>query len=136
MISFNFETEFHLHNTVTLSDWINETIKSEGCKEGDINYVFCDDEYLHKLNVEFLQHDTLTDIISFDYSVGKELHGDIFISIDRVKDNAEDLHIDFETELHRVMIHGILHYCGYKDKSKDDASEMRKKEDFYLSMLN
>jgi rRNA maturation RNase YbeY len=135
MISFNFETEFNLHNSKALGKWISKAIKSEGCKEGDINYVFCDDEYLHKLNVEFLQHDTLTDIISFDYSVGKELHGDIFISIDRVKDNAEDLHIDFEAELHRVMIHGILHYCGYKDKSKEDASEMRKKEDFYLSML-
>ena len=136
MISFNFETEFNLHNSVTLCEWISKTINSEGCKEGDINFVFCDDEYLHKLNVEFLQHDTLTDIISFDYSVGKELHGDIFISIDRVRDNAEDLHIDFDTELHRVMIHGILHYCGYKDKSTEDANEMREKEDFYLSMLN
>ena len=82
MISFNFETEFNLHNSEALGEWISETIQSEGCKEGDINYVFCDDEYLHKLNVEFLKHDTLTDIISFDYSVGKELHGDIFISIE------------------------------------------------------
>ena len=97
--------------------------------------MFCDDNYLHKLNVDFLQHDTLTDIISFDYSVGKELHGDIFISIERVKDNAQDLGVDFETELHRVMIHGILHYCGYKDKSKEDKMVMRQKEDFYLSKL-
>ena len=97
--------------------------------------MFCDDNYLHKLNVEFLQHDTLTDIISFDYSVGKELHGDIFISIERVEDNAQDLGVDFEAELHRVMMHGILHYCGYKDKSKEDKKLMRQKEDFYLSKL-
>ena len=135
MISFNFETEFNLHNSEALGEWISETIQSEGCKEGDINYVFCDDEYLHKLNVEFLKHDTLTDIISFDYSVGKELHGDIFISIERVEENAQELGVNFHTETHRVMIHGILHYCGYKDKEEKDKTQMRQKEDFYLSKL-
>jgi len=135
MISFNFETEFSLHNSKALSEWISETIQSEGCKEGDINYVFCDDEYLHKINVEFLKHDTLTDIISFDYSVGKELHGDIFISIERVEENAQELGVNFHTETHRVMIHGILHYCGYKDKEEKDKTQMRQKEDFYLSKL-
>ncbi|MCK0178804.1 rRNA maturation RNase YbeY [Flavobacteriaceae bacterium S0862] len=135
MISFNFETEFNLHNSEALSEWIRETIQSEGCKEGDINYVFCDDEYLHKLNVEFLKHDTLTDIISFDYSVGKELHGDVFISIERVEENAQGLGVNFHTEIHRVMIHGILHYCGYKDKEEKDKMQMRQKEDFYLSKL-
>ena len=135
MISFNCETDFHLQNDKLLSKWINETIKTEGFKEGDINYVFCNDDYLHKLNVEFLQHDTLTDILSFDYSVGKELHGDIFISIERVKENAHDLNVDFVIELHRVMIHGILHYCGYKDKAKEDKTRMRQKEELYLSRL-
>ena len=135
MISINYETDFHLKETERICEWVGNAIKEEACKEGDINYVFCDDNYLHKLNVEFLQHDTLTDIISFDYSVGKELHGDIFISIERVEDNAQDLGVDFEAELHRVMIHGILHYCGYKDKGKEDKKLMRQKEDFYLSKL-
>lgn len=133
MISFNYETDFILSNASELDQWITKSIKEEGCKTGDINYVFCDDDYLHKLNVEFLQHDTLTDIISFDYSVGKELHGDIFISIERVKENAQELNIVFEDELHRVMIHGILHYCGYKDKTSQEKKIMRQKEDHYLS---
>ncbi|TJY34789.1 rRNA maturation RNase YbeY [Pontimicrobium aquaticum] len=136
MISFNYETDFQLLNQDKLSEWITNTIKEEHFKEGDINYVFCDDEYLHKLNVEFLQHDTFTDIISFDYAVGKELHGDIFISVERVEDNAKNLEVNFEAELHRVMIHGILHYCGYKDKDEEDIIEMRQKEDFYLNKLN
>lgn len=136
MISFNYETDFKLQNEQRISNWITNTIQTEHCKEGDINYVFCDDAYLHKLNVEFLQHDTLTDIISFDYSVGKELHGDVFISIERVEDNAKDFKADFVDELHRVIIHGILHYCGYKDKSPEEAKQMRDKEDFYLGKLN
>lgn len=135
MINFNYETEFHLVNEQTISKWISNTILNEGCKEGDINYVFCDDDYLFKLNVEFLQHDTLTDIISFDYSVGKELHGDVFISIERVEDNAQELGVLFKDELHRVMIHGILHYCGYKDKEEEDKALMRQKEDYYLKKL-
>lgn len=135
MINFNYETEFHLVNEQIISKWIRNTILNEGCKEGDINYVFCDDDYLLKLNVEFLQHDTLTDIISFDYSVGKELHGDVFISIERVEDNAQELGVLFKDELHRVMIHGILHYCGYKDKEEEDKALMRRKEDYYLNKL-
>jgi rRNA maturation RNase YbeY len=88
------------------------------------------------LNVEFLEHDTLTDIISFDYSLGKELHGDIYISMDRVADNAKDFGVDRSEELQRVMIHGVLHYCGFKDKTEEDAKLMREKEDYYLSVLN
>ncbi|WP_347923233.1 rRNA maturation RNase YbeY [Pontimicrobium sp. SW4] len=133
MISFNYETNFRLQDDLQISKWVVDTINEEGCKEGDINYVFCDDEYLYKLNVEFLNHNTLTDIISFDYSVGKELHGDIFISIERVIENAKELRVDFENELHRVMIHGILHYCGYKDKKEEDKIAMRQKEDYYLN---
>ncbi|OMP32232.1 rRNA maturation RNase YbeY [Mangrovimonas sp. DI 80] len=133
MISFNYETEFELSNEADYSKWISETISEESCKEGELNYIFCDDEYLHKINVEFLNHDTLTDIISFDYSVGKELHGDIYISIERVEDNAKDFNVEFKEELKRVMIHGILHYCGYKDKTDEDALQMRSKENYYIS---
>ena len=136
MISFNYETDFELLNESQLSDWISTTILNEKCKEGEINYIFCDDEYLHKLNVEFLNHDTLTDIISFDYSAGKELHGDIYISIERVADNAKDFKSDFIDELHHVMIHGILHYCGYKDKTEADETVMRKRENDYLAKLS
>lgn len=135
MIVFNYETDFIIDNEAELTTWISAAIEEEQCSEGDINYIFCDDEYLHKLNVEFLNHDTLTDIISFDYSVGKQLHGDIYISIERVQDNAVDFNTALENELHRVIIHGILHYCGYKDKTDSEAKLMRSKEDYYLSKL-
>ena len=135
MINFNYETDFKLLDDAKISNWISSIIIKEKCKEDEINYVFCDDDYLHKLNVQFLEHDTLTDVISFDYSVGKKLQGDIFISIERVKDNAKDFNVEFESELHRVIIHGILHYCGYKDKTESDASEMRLKENEALAIL-
>ena len=136
MISFNHENDFVLRNQNKISQWISSVISSEGFKEGTINYIFCDDDYLHKLNIEFLNHDTLTDIISFDYTVGKELHGDIFISTDRVKENALDFDVDFKDELNRVIVHGVLHYCGYRDKSDVESEEMRAKENHYLSQLN
>jgi len=135
MINFNYETDFILSEEGTISSWIESTIINEGYKLEEINYVFCDDEYLHKLNVEFLDHDTLTDVISFDYCVGKMVQGDIFISVERVKDNAEDFKVEFINELNRVMVHGVLHYCGYKDKTESDASLMREKEDYYLERL-
>lgn len=135
MISFNYELDFKLPNEEEVSVWISSVISSEDFKEGDINYIFCNDEYLLNLNVEFLKHDSLTDIISFDYSVGKELHGDIFISIERVIDNAKSFEVSFEKELNRVLVHGVLHYCGYKDKSDKDAKVMREKEDHYLNEL-
>ncbi len=135
MISFNYETQFQLSNQTIFEQWIKETIQNEGCSLGDINYIFCDDDYLHKINVEFLDHDTLTDIISFDYSVGKQLHGDIYISVERVEDNAKDFKVDFDVELSRVIIHGILHYCGYKDKTDEDAKVMRAKEEQYMKVL-
>lgn len=136
MISFNYETNFKLEHEILFSDWISNAIINENCKEGEINYIFCDDAYLHKLNVEFLDHDTLTDIISFDYSVGKELHGDIYISVERVADNAKDFGVDFLDELKRVIIHGVLHYCGYKDKTEGDVKTMREKENEYLFLLD
>lgn len=134
MISFNYEIDFELENSKEVKSWISKVILEENCSEGDINYIFCSDEYLHKINVEFLNHDTLTDIISFDYSVGKELHGDIYISIDRVTENASDYGTKFNDELDRVIIHGVLHYCGYKDKTKVEENLMRSKEDYYLSI--
>ncbi|WP_026977285.1 rRNA maturation RNase YbeY [Flavobacterium tegetincola] len=136
MISFNYETDFELGNESAFEDWISRVILSEGKKEGDINYIFCDDEYLHKLNVEYLEHDTLTDVISFDYSVGNELHGDIFISVERVADNAKDFEVSFADELQRVIVHGILHYCGFKDKSPEEEVNMRTKEEEKIQMFH
>ena len=136
MISFNYELEFQLDNEELFSDWISRVILSENKKEGDINYVFCDDEYILQINNQYLEHDYYTDIISFDYSVGNELHGDIFVSIDRVKENAQDFNVTFEEELKRVIIHGILHYSGYKDKSEEDEVLMRQKEDEKIKMFH
>jgi probable rRNA maturation factor len=136
MISFNYETDFKLDNIAKVSSWISEAILAEGFKEGEINYIFCSDDYLHQINVDFLGHDTLTDIISFDYTIGKELHGDIYISVERVNENALDFKVSFSDEMARVIIHGVLHYCGYKDKSEADEKQMRVKEDYYLSRRN
>jgi probable rRNA maturation factor len=136
MIAFNYETPFSLNDEKSLESWIENIAKEKGFEVGEINYIFCDDEYLHKLNVEFLQHDTLTDIISFDNSLGKLINGDIFISVERVEENAKDFKVAFEEELYRVMIHGVLHYMGYKDKSDDDKVEMRKAENIALSIIN
>ncbi|MEL0651785.1 rRNA maturation RNase YbeY [Algibacter sp. TI.3.09] len=135
MINFNYEIDFNLEEEEVVSKWIIDAISNEGFKLEEINYVFCDDEYLHKLNVEFLDHDTLTDVISFDYSVGKIVQGDIFISVERVIDNAKDFEVKFDSELKRVMVHGVLHYCGYKDKTESDASLMREKEEYYLNLI-
>ena len=136
MISFNYETDFELENEAQYEDWISRIIESEGFDEGEINYIFCDDEYLHKINVEYLDHDTLTDIISFDYTVGNLIQGDIFVSIERVKDNANDFNVSFDEELKRVLSHGVLHYCGYKDKSPEDEVLMRSKEDEKMQMFH
>ena len=136
MISFNYETDFELDNEALYEDWISRIIESEGFDEGEINYIFCDDEYLHKINVEYLDHDTLTDIISFDYTVGNLIQGDIFVSVERVKDNANDFNVSFEEELKRVLSHGVLHYCGYKDKSPKDEALMRSKEEEKMKMFH
>ena len=136
MISFNYENEFSLDNEEVYASWLTSVIESENKKEGEINYIFFDDEYLHKINVEYLNHDTLTDIISFDYSMGNELHGDIFVSIERVEDNAKDFNVSFEEELKRVLVHGVLHYCGYKDKSEEDEALMRSKEEEKMKMFH
>lgn len=136
MIEFNFETDFKLGNDTLLNEWISNVITSEGFEVGEVHYIFCDDEFLHKLNVEFLNHDTLTDVISFDYRMGNQINGEIFISVERVQDNAKDFNNSFEEELHRVMIHGILHFCGYKDKTDEEEALMRIKENEALSLLH
>ena len=136
MISFNYETDFSLDNESALETWISGVIKEEGCELEEVNYIFCDDEYLHKINVEYLDHDTLTDIISFDYTVGNLIQGDIFVSIERVRENADDFKVSFDDELRRVLSHGVLHYCGYKDKSEDDEVLMRTKEEEKMQMFH
>ena len=136
MISFNYESDFNLDNETVYADWLSKVISSEIKNEGEINYIFCDDDYLLEINQQYLDHDTLTDIISFDYSIGNELHGDIFISIERVRDNAQDFNVSFDEELKRVMVHGILHYCGYKDKSEADEKLMREKEEEKMKMFH
>jgi len=136
MISFNYELEFKLENEDLFSSWISNVILSENKKEGDINYIFCDDEFILEINKQYLDHDYYTDIISFDYSVGNELHGDIFVSIERVRENASDFNVTFDEELKRVIIHGVLHYCGYKDKSEEEELSMRLKEDEKITMFH
>ncbi|MCX6173113.1 MAG: rRNA maturation RNase YbeY [Flavobacterium sp.] len=136
MISFNYELDFTLQDESLYSDWISKVINSEIKNEGEINFIFCNDDYLLEINKQYLKHDTLTDIISFDYSVGNELHGDIFISVERVRENALDFDVDFQQELNRVMAHGVLHYCGYRDKNIDDKKLMRLKEDEKMKMFH
>lgn len=136
MISFNYETDFELADEPKYETWLSAVIESEDKTEGEINYIFCNDEYLLQKNIEFLNHDTLTDIISFDYTMGNLLSGDIFISVERVKENAADFGVVFDEELRRVMAHGILHYCGYKDKTEEDEKVMREKEDEKIKMYS
>jgi rRNA maturation RNase YbeY len=136
MISFNYEIDFEIPEETIYTEWISSVILSENKSEGEINYIFCDDDYLIEINQQYLNHDTLTDIISFDYSLGNEIHGDIYISVERVRENAEEFKVSFEEELKRVMIHGVLHYCGYKDKSESDESLMRSKEDEKIKLFH
>ena len=134
MIEFYSETDFNIEDTKALSRWISEIILNENHELGGLTYVFCDDAYLHKLNVQFLNHDTLTDIISFDNSLGKQIHGEIYISVERVKENAGTYQVAFLEELHRVIIHGVLHFCGYKDKTKKQQETMSCKENEALDL--
>ena len=135
MIDFFSETDFDLSQPENIKKWISNIISSEGYEEGDITFVFCDDPYLNKINVKFLGHDTLTDIISFDNTIGKQVQGEVYISIDRVKENAKDYEVSFRDELHRVMIHGILHFCKYNDKTSVEKRLIRKKENLALLEL-
>ncbi len=136
-ISFHSEdVDFQLENEQKLIDWINSTIQQEEKSATEITYVFCSDEYLYQMNLDYLNHDTYTDIITFDYTENSFVSGDIFISIDRVKENAIKFNTTFLNELSRVIIHGVLHLVGYKDKTTEQKQVMRSKEDFYLTLLN
>ena len=133
IINFYSENDFDIVEKEVYKKWIERVISSEGKRLGEISYIFCDDDYLLDINQRFLSHDTYTDIISFDDSIGNLLNGDIYISTERVRENALEFNEDFETELKRVLVHGILHYCGYKDKSDEDAMLMREKESEKIS---
>jgi len=115
---------------------IKTLIETENKKAGDINYIFCSDSYLLTINKEYLNHDYYTDVITFDYVNGDTISGDIFISVDRIKENADTYHINFNNELSRVMYHGVLHLCGYKDKTPEEEKVMRAKENYYLDILS
>ena len=131
-IFFHSECDFDTEPVSNLDSWIKEAIANEQKILGEINYIFCDDDYLLEKNQTYLNHDTYTDIITFDYSEENSVSGDIFISIERLKENARKFAVPFDTELRRVMIHGVLHLIGYKDKSDKEKKLMREKEDFYL----
>ncbi|UUV22358.1 rRNA maturation RNase YbeY [Paenimyroides aestuarii] len=136
MVIFNYETDFQLENEQQYEDWIDAIIESEGKEAGEINYIFCDDAYLHNINMQYLNHDTLTDIISFDYCIGDLISGDIFISMERVEENAKEYEVSLQNELLRVMAHGVLHYCGYKDKTDKEAELMSIKEQEKINMFH
>ena len=136
MIEFHFKSELVIQNKPDYVDWINRVIISEGFSVGQIDYIFCSDEYLLKLNKEYLNHDTFTDIITFDYTDGKIISGDIFISTDRVEDNARKFDVEFLNELRRVMSHGILHLAGFGDKSIEEKKIMREKEEEKIKMFH
>lgn len=136
MISFNYESDFSLEQEEVYASWIETIVESENKILGEISYIFCDDEYLHSINMQYLNHDTLTDIISFDYTEGDIISGDIFVSIERVEDNAKDFNVSFDEELKRVLAHGVLHYCGFKDKSEEDALLMRTKEEEKIKLFH
>lgn len=129
-------TSYILRHKKLIREWIITVIDSENSKLGEINFIFCRDKYLHKINLTYLKQDTYTDTITFDYSEKGLLSGDIFISIERVKENAKKFNANFTDELHRVIIHSILHLLGYKDNTHAQKVIMRKKEDFCLSLFS
>lgn len=132
-IAFYYETEFELRDEALQKEKIMALLKEENREGGQIQYVFMSDEQLYEMNMEYLKHDTYTDILTFDMSEGDEIAGDMYISIDRVKDNAKNLGVDWEEELDRVMVHGLLHLMGYNDKTEEEQKEMRKREDVHLA---
>ncbi len=135
-INFYSENDFILEDEAQYVSWIENVIASEGKSLEEISYIFCDDEYLLNINIEYLDHDTYTDIITFDYSVGKILQGDIYISTERVRENSETFGVNFDEELRRVLIHGVLHLSGYKDKSEEEAALMRSKEEEKMKLFH
>ncbi|MFL5751758.1 MAG: rRNA maturation RNase YbeY [Bacteroidia bacterium] len=135
-ITFNSQTSgFSPKGKPAIRNWVKIIAKKEKRDCGNINYIFCTDEELLRMNIQYLNHKTLTDIITFDYSEGVKIAGDIFVSVERIEENAKKYKVEFENELHRVMIHGVLHLCGYKDKTPKDKKQMRKKEDEALALF-
>ena len=135
MIQFFFENIDSIEITAQTSEWLKKLLVAENKKLGKINYIFVTDEGLLKVNQDFLNHDYYTDIITFDYVKGKTISADIFVSLPRISENALEHSRDFESELRRVLAHGLLHLCGYKDKTEDEQNEMTVKEDFYLNLF-
>ena len=136
MIEFHYETDFLLHRESDYADWVSRTIASELRQLRQVDYIFCSDSYLWELNKKYLQHDTFTDIITFDYTEGKLVSGDIFISVDRVRENAQRYKVKFERELLRVMAHGLLHLFEYKDGTDIEKEEMRAKEEEKIKLFH
>lgn len=132
---FTEEVEFRLSQEEAILNWIMDAIHTEKHIAGVINIIFCSDDYLLDLNQRFLDRNTLTDVIAFDYDEEDSVSGDVFISIERIRENAESFGQSFENEVNRVIIHGILHLCGYSDKSPEEKALMTSKEDYYLSLL-
>jgi probable rRNA maturation factor len=133
MIDFQYIESQKINNSKAISLWLIDVVKKEGKEIGELVYVLCKDDYLLKKNIQFLNHNTLTDVITFDYCKEGLINGDILISTERVEENSREFNVDYLTELQRVMVHGLLHLLGYKDKSKEDIKIMREKENFYLT---
>ncbi len=136
MITFDFMVPCEVVPDIQHKQWLKSVIRKEGLVPGDISYLFCDDAYLLEQNIAFLHHDTFTDIITFDKRVGEIVSGDIMISLERVAENAQKFSVSFEEEFLRVMVHGTLHLCGYKDKTDQEAAEMRRMENESLAMFH
>jgi rRNA maturation RNase YbeY len=136
MIDFSSQTNFDLTDVRIYGDWLTSVVDSYDATIESIGYVFCDDEFLHGINLEHLEHDTYTDIITFDYGSSDILEGEIYISIDRVRENALDLHQEFEEELRRVMVHGMLHMLGFDDHTAEDKQKMRLLEDENIKLFH
>ena len=135
-IDFVYNTDFELSNKERVSDWVLRVVKSKGYKLGNLVYAFFNDEDLKGLNIRFLNHDYYTDVISFDETADQVVSGNIAVSVDRVKENAAQIGVDFEEELHRVMIHGVLHFIGFNDKTSSEKKEIREQEALALSMFH
>ena len=136
MVAFYFEdTDFKLRHKTRIKEWLRLVAESEVFTLGNISVIFCSDNYILDINQKYLQHDYFTDIITFDYSEGGRISGDLFISVDSVRENSVEYGKEFEDELHRVIVHGILHLIGYDDHTEDEIKTMRSKEDYYLSLF-
>jgi probable rRNA maturation factor len=135
MINYFFENINSIDISGKISPWLSNLVSAENKKLGEITYIFADDDYILKVNQDYLKHDFYTDVITFDYVKGKIISGDIFVSLPRISDNAKMLNKEFEKEFLRVLAHGILHLCGYKDKSEEEISVMRNKEDHYINLF-